>query len=110
METLRIREKSLPMRIVSPRCSMGGFDTISSKRFCVFSNPKPEARTSPLIDTVPAAPSVMSTTPDGLLSSRRIGRDTLNVRAKPSLTAEPAYKPATTTERAKHDRELLHSP
>src|SRR5881398_1847669 len=73
----RIREISLPIRMVSPVCPMGGFATVSSKRFCGLSKPNPEARTSPRTCTFPSELPVMSTSPEAFVISRRIGPVTL---------------------------------
>ena len=96
MVMLRMRDISLPMRMVSPRCSMGGFEMVSFSRFCGLSNPKPEARTSACTDTVRPAVPEMSTSPAALESSRRTGPVTVKVRTKLPPTDGPVLQPAET--------------
>src|SRR5580692_4460635 len=85
---------SLPMRMVSPFCSIGGLLTISSRRFCGLPKPTPEERTSAWTWTLLSALPVMETLPDALASSRRIGAVTVRVRSKLPLAAGPMAQPA----------------
>src|SRR5260370_19148660 len=94
MLMLRMRRISSPMRMVSPRCSMGGLAMKSLMRFSGLAKPMPEARASAWMCTLPSEVPVMETSPDVLLSSRRRGPLTLSVRSKLPVAAGPMAQPA----------------
>src|SRR5216684_517409 len=87
--------------MVSPRCSIGGLASNSFRRFSGLSKPMPEARASPCTCTLPSALPVMETSPEVLLSSRRMGPFTLSVRSKLPLTDGPMAQPAAAKAAAK---------
>src|SRR6266436_3649233 len=76
---------------------MGGLASSSLRRFSGLSNPMPEERASAWTCTLPSALPVMETSPEVLLSSRRIGPLTLSVRSKLPLADGPIAQPALAT-------------
>src|SRR2546423_8413475 len=102
---LLLRRNSPPMRMVSPRCSMGGFASKSLMRFSGLSYPQPDARAVACTCTFPSALPVTETSPEVLLISRRMGAFTVSVRSKLPVAAGPMAQPAASAINASDPRE-----